>query len=132
MSALIKLSTSKRQTNYMRLEPVNKDIVITPTASTLGIQIAGGNMVAATGDDAGEFVDTIKAGKRGIIHLGVISPVKYQVLVECNPALHAIANVGHARIIEPGDSIPLDLHISANKAVDVLALDWTVRLYMID
>lgn len=132
MSALVKLSTISRQSNYMRFVPANEDVTIRGTATMMGVQISGGNMIAATGDDAGEFVDAIKAGKRGIINLGTINPSKYQVLVECNPALHAIASVGHARIIEPGDNIPLELHISANKTVDVSALDWVVRLYMLD
>jgi hypothetical protein len=98
----------------------------------MGLQVSGGKMLSATGEDAGGEVDAIRANKRGIIHMGTISPSRYQVLVEVHPDLHMLGAVGHARIIEPGDSIPLDIYINAHRSVDVAALEWTVRLYMID
>lgn len=131
MSALVKLSISSRQSNYIRLESA-EGVTSRPTPTSMGLQVSGGKMLSATGDDAGAEVDTIKANKRGIIHLGTISPNKYQVFVEVHPDLHMLGTVGHARIVEPGDSIPLDIYINAHKSVDVSLLPWTVRLYMID
>jgi len=131
MSALVKLSSSIRQSGYVRLEAVD-NVEMRSTTTGLGLQISGGKMLSATGDDAGSEVESIKANKRGIIHLGTISPSKYQVLVEVHPELHMLGTVGHARIVEPGDSIPLDIYITAHRSVDVANLPWTVRLYMID
>lgn len=131
MSALVKLSTSSRQSNYIRLETA-EGVTHRPTPTSMGLQVSGGRMLSATGEDAGSVVDTIKAGKRGIIHIGTISPSKYQVLVEVHPDLHMLGTVGFPRIVEPGDSLPLDIYVNAHRAVDVGTLPWTVRLYMID
>lgn len=131
MSALVKLSVSSRQSHYIKLEAAD-GVISRPTSTSMGLQVIGGKMLSATGDDAGAEVETIKANKRGIIHLGTISPTRYQVLVEVHPDLHMLGTVGHARIVEPGDTVPLDIYITAHKSVDVATLPWTVRLYMID
>lgn len=131
MSALVKLNNTSRQSGYIRLEAAD-GVTSRSTSSGMGLQVSGGKMLSATGEDAGGEVDAIRANKRGIIHMGTISPSRYQVLVEVHPDLHMLGAVGHARIIEPGDSIPLDIYINAHRSVDVAALEWTVRLYMID
>jgi hypothetical protein len=131
MSALVKLTSISRQSGYIRLEAAD-GVSTRATGTGMGLQVSGGKMLSATGEDAGSEVDAIRANKRGIIHMGTISPSRYQVLVEVHPDLHMLGSVGHARIIEPGDSIPLDIYINAHRAVDVSALEWTVRLYMID
>ncbi len=131
MSALVKLNNTSRQSGYIKLEAAD-GVTSKSTSSGMGLQVSGGKMLSATGEDAGGEVDAIRANKRGIIHMGTISPSRYQVLVEVHPDLHMLGAVGHARIIEPGDSIPLDIYINAHRSVDVAALEWTVRLYMID
>ena len=126
----MKLTTPTRRSNVNLIPAAG--VAHASTKSGMGIQLSGGVITSSAGEDSGSVIDSIKAGKRITISLGVINPVKYQVMMECHPALHAMGQVGFSRIIEPGDIVNLELHILANKAIDISALPWTVRLYMID
>jgi hypothetical protein len=134
MSALVKLNLSSRKSNYLKLD-VPPWVEITNTRSALGIQIGKGvKVVAQSGDNAGDTLDNeiIPANKRVSLEVGTISPQKFQAIIECNPALHKYGVVGHARIVEPGDTVDLAIYLKTDKQLDLSTIDWFLRVYMID
>lgn len=134
MSALVKLNLSSRKSNYLKLD-VPPWVEITNTKSALGIQIGQGvKVVSQSGETAGEELEgtVVPANKRVSIEVGSISPQKFQAIIECNPTLHKYGVVGHARIVEPGDTVDLAIYLKTDKQLDLSSIDWFLRVYMID
>ena len=86
-----------------------------------------------SGKDAGNTVKSLAPTQRGTLHLGIVSPKKYQVLVVVNPALYEACTVQGPALIEPGEVGLLTLHLHAHKAFHLEDwTEWFVRLYAIE
>lgn len=108
------------------------NIVTKPLASKMGIQVSGSPELTATlasGKEAGTDVTEAGANQRIVISLGKVNPSKYQVKVSVNPALYSIGHIQCADVVEPGDDLDLQLHISTNQKLVLAELPWLVRLY---
>jgi hypothetical protein len=134
MSALIKLSLTSRQANYLHLDAV-EGVAPRATASTLGIELVGTPQVIQMGGEKdGQVIEgtVVKANQRVRIRLGSISPHKFNTLVVFTPALMQYGTAQGPSFLEPGDKEELVIYFRADRQVDLAEFPWLVRIYMID
>lgn len=86
-----------------------------------------------SGPEKDQLVTSDLAGnQRCYWPLGILHTFKYQSLVEVNPALYAMGDVSVPRIGEPGEDMPLTVRLRAAAPCNPIALDWHVRVYLLD
>lgn len=85
-----------------------------------------------SGKDAGTDVQVIGPNQRAVLTLGAITPYKYQAILAVNPAFNVVANVQAPLIIEPKETCPVRLVITAHKEIDLNDFDWFCRVYLFE
>lgn len=70
-----------------------------------------------------------KKGQLVALEFGTACPRTYQMMCVLHPAL---THLSGPRIVEPEEHIELTYEVTATHALDLNALDWHLRLYLID
>lgn len=130
MSVFVKMFTNAHSVapKYaeMQLTPGTK---VAPTRSLHAAKFSGGLLFS--GRDGA--VDSLSTNQVGWIEFGTIKAGNFRCLLELNTEFGK--NCRHTSlpmIIEPGDSLKLDLHFTSRTEIKVQDYDWLVKLYMLD
>ncbi len=137
MSSLVKLSTVSRINKHLNLK-IAGGIETQFTASYMGVQLSGNpDVTLDSGAEKGKQLSLINGDKlsskaRYVIDLGSVSPNRYHAIVEVNPILHRLGNIGHVNMVEPGEETIISLYFQPFTNCDLTNLDWYVRIYLLD
>ena len=134
MGSLIKLANPRLLGRELRVKEWGS-VDLLPTPSYMGVQFGGQPKVSkVSGKDQGEvdLEEKLHHQARYEIFLANVRPLKYHGLVEVNPELHRLGQVGHVSVLEPAEAVDLFFTFQPFGAVDLTKLDWYVRLYLLD
>lgn len=132
MSSLVKFAGA-RLVHQIDLSKFAADVEWRIVPSSMALELRGAKPYFLSGPDKDKPVDEELAGnQRCYWNLGILQTYKYQSLIEVNPALYAMGDVSVPRIGEPGQDLPLVVRLRAAAPCNVNALDWLVRIYLLD
>lgn len=133
MNSLVKLSFASRQINLIRAQ-LHAGVGQRSTQSNLGLEYVGGKIIQVGGKEAGEELENglIKANQKVLVDLGTVRPAKYHSIIVVHPEIIRAGVVGVAGIAEPDEEALLGFTFRADHQIDLRALPYLLRLYLLD
>lgn len=117
-----------RDSSFWKVDTQNRQVTQSGWGLDLGMPLSVSSMngdVILGGD--------IKPNQKVQLNFGWVKDTKYHTVVRVNPEICKVATIaGYPNILEPGETLPVDLYLRADKAFNINDFTWLIRLYPID